>query len=254
MKKLIYLGLAIFLLFNLSLAAQETGVVVEIDTVPPHKPHTSTLECGDPPGDYDKLFKSTQCYCKDEDKIPDMKTAKDSLAEDVLRSLICIDSCGPNEECFAEILKIKFGDNTGKFKMDIVQDKHGNTIAYCSTKRLRFTWKCTDCEHKSSPLSSDFHDHEYEAFATKSNLLLIHPNPTNGLFNVDIRIPKDQQTARVVIIDASSRVVKDQVFKADSTHQLTAGFDFSAEPTGIYFITIYAKDKVLETQKIIVKR
>lgn len=75
---------------------------------------------------------------------------------------------------------------------------------------------------------------------TRDNTNMIYPNPNNGYFNVTI-----SKAASIKIINASGAVVADIIAYPEK------GIDISYLPKGLYYLMIYAEDKIFSDKIII---
>ncbi|MEI6816311.1 MAG: peptide-N-glycosidase F-related protein [Bacteroidota bacterium] len=79
------------------------------------------------------------------------------------------------------------------------------------------------------------------------NVMTVYPNPSKGIFNLDMSF-NDAQDVTVVVYDMMGARILDETLKNVSV--LSNKIDLSSHPDGIYFITAQSKDKRL-SKKII---
>lgn len=78
----------------------------------------------------------------------------------------------------------------------------------------------------------------------------IFPNPTNGLFSVDLQGVKVGANDRMEVLDISGRrVMSEQIRNGEVLKQI----DLTAQPAGSYFVNIHQSDRVLREKLVLVK-
>ncbi len=86
-----------------------------------------------------------------------------------------------------------------------------------------------------------------EVVATGFNMF---PNPTNGLFTIDLQGMRTGVRDMLEVIDLSGRrVMSEQIGKGEVIKQL----DLTAQPAGTYFVNIHQADRVLREKLVLVK-
>ncbi len=78
-------------------------------------------------------------------------------------------------------------------------------------------------------------------------LMIIYPNPSAGIFNLDMAFNEPQDVA-VAVYDMMGNKIVDQLLKNVSV-QINK-IDLTNQPTGIYFITVQGKDKRISRKLI----
>jgi hypothetical protein len=77
----------------------------------------------------------------------------------------------------------------------------------------------------------------------------IYPNPTMGLFTVDLQGVRTSANDRLEVLDISGRHIVSEQLGAD----LTKRVDLTAQPAGSYFVNIHQADRVLREKLVLVK-
>jgi hypothetical protein len=77
----------------------------------------------------------------------------------------------------------------------------------------------------------------------------IYPNPTMGLFTVDLQGVRTSANDRLEVLDISGRRIVSEQLGAD----LTKRVDLTAQPAGSYFVNIHQADRVLREKLVLVK-
>src|SRR5690606_20621675 len=86
-----------------------------------------------------------------------------------------------------------------------------------------------------------------EVVATGFNMF---PNPTNGLFTIDLQGMRTGVRDMLEVIDLSGRrVMNEQIGQGEVIKQL----DLTAQPAGTYFVNIHQADRVLREKLVLVK-
>lgn len=79
---------------------------------------------------------------------------------------------------------------------------------------------------------------------SKSNLLQIYPNPSKGIYNVNIENPKGNLILEVY------NSIGSKILELDDSNNLL-NIDISSQPNGLYFVKAIRDNNIIEVQKLI---
>lgn len=85
---------------------------------------------------------------------------------------------------------------------------------------------------------------------------MLFPNPTTGIFNIEIPVKENIFKYSVVIYNSNGQVVSSQTI--NKTYQageiIKEQFDISNQSNGIYFLSIYSGDKIIYNESVILNK
>ncbi len=88
------------------------------------------------------------------------------------------------------------------------------------------------------------------------NIPMLYPNPSNGIFNIDIPVIFNIKELTLVIYNSNGQVVSSQII--NKTYQtgeiIKEQFDISNQSNGIYFLSIYSGDKIIYNESVILNK
>ena len=75
----------------------------------------------------------------------------------------------------------------------------------------------------------------------------VYPNPSKGIFNLDMSFSKGQ-TVAVTVYDMTGRLIMNKI--CNNVHAENNRIDLSGYPDGIYFMNVYVKDKIISRRLV----
>jgi hypothetical protein len=97
-----------------------------------------------------------------------------------------------------------------------------------------------------SDLSMEEIEERYEK--QQESKFTVYPNPSSGIFNIDFKIGEDK-SGRILIKDIVGKEIK-IIFISGEQHDCEANLD--TYKAGIYFVSLYEGDQLIETKKIVI--
>jgi hypothetical protein len=87
---------------------------------------------------------------------------------------------------------------------------------------------------------------------TKTSILDLYPNPSNGQFNVSYKAVKDEGELTVIVSDMKGREVLREKVKATEGNIYEQAIDLSKQPKGTYVVTL-SGGKVKKSEKVVIQ-
>jgi hypothetical protein len=88
-------------------------------------------------------------------------------------------------------------------------------------------------------------------FSQQKSFVKIYPNPTSQLLNFEITIPDNYNKYELVILNSNGQELKREKTESKSSH---LSIDVQNYSSGIYYYSLVAKDKVLQSGKFVITK
>ena len=140
--------------------------------------------------------------------------------------------------------------------------------AYCFTGFIGFSWGCTKCLKDGEEFPGGtgsvganalpaFTVDEYPAFKSKSSIAEVEkvfPNPSTGMFRLSMNVLEDESQIRLQVSDLTGRVIQEEVHSGILASNFRTQIDLSQQGSGLYLLSIYVNQELIETRKIKVQK
>lgn len=227
----------------------------------------NTLKCGEGPVELTILLVPPICFPKAQ--FPDSMAAYDGLIFHLDEIVDCNEeNCPPGRQIGCKPI-------FNGFSIFPTLNCVGNK--WCFSGLTTFSWSCTDCvivDPKEFPgtgptggpgpsggagtFNSGAYTFEELPSSTNTSpvaqLKNMYPNPSSGVFYLDLILKVPDNQVLIKTSDLTGKVVQETEFKEVPKSLFQAQTDLSAQSNGLYLMSIYVNQELIETKKIKVQK
>lgn len=185
---------------------------------------------------------------------PDLTAVKDRIEEVIRKNMTCVNDCTfpDDNDCKPVIDSRDFSDLKIKGR--------GKFWIYKGVARVK--WHCSPCTEISNDDQNDkgFNNTSIPSFGIEllespesnstAKIQQIYPNPSTGIFYVDLTLEATNSEVLIRVSDLSGKMIREEIYQDLPATTFHTETDLSAQQNGLYFLSVYANEQLLSTSKV----
>jgi len=109
--------------------------------------------------------------------------------------------------------------------------------------------------NNTNQMSISFTDVALPKTGAKSNQIKrLYPNPTDGIFNLELEVEKEDSQINYIVTDISGKVVFEKEYDNTTQASMNTKNDISHLSNGLYFLVVQINGEVIGTSRIMVQK